>query len=455
MFKASIACPVVHCRYLCLLLVAVGISVFAVVAGAPPARAQSTALELGVGAEPAGAPQGAAVGPREAGEFPRGDSGRLEAASLVQRPAWRVSVPAGTRVIDLPAVPMAERAGKFVRMQPDLVIGGDPSDSNSLFYRALDIAVDSSGRMYIADVGNHRIQVFDQDGSFVRSLGRRGQGPGELETPQRVSIVGDKVFVWDTRKRRFLSWELDGSLGPELRMRSVRVASEVSSLDDGTLVLVHGRRPTRPAGGAFVIGTRQDYLVQAFGLDGEPGRIFLELESTFPRGSWNPYPAHAVDPSGIVYVSTADEYQILAIDAASGVARWALRVDTRRRSARETLLGIQAAVAKTNPDWAPADVARRVEEMKVPDLEDAIKDLCVDGHGHLYVVLDATREDLEAAQASRAIDVYSRDGERLFSGFLDNDGWGASSGDYVYDRETDMRTEEATFVRFLLQEPFE
>ena len=417
---------------------------------------------LGTSAEPTAAGSEAAVISDKRGEAPHGDLPAVEAASVAtQRPEWRVPVPTGTRVIELPPVPLAERVGNFVRTQPDLVIGGDPSDPNALFYRALDVAIDSVGRMYIADVGNHRVQVFDQDGSFVRSLGGRGQGPGEFESPLGVSIVAGKVFVWDRGKRRFLTWGLDGSLGPELRMRSVGGFYQASPLDDHTLMLVHARFSRPEGGGPPEMWSRLDYIVQAFGLDGEPGRVFVELESTFPRSPWSPYPAYAVDPSGIVYVSTADEYQVLAIDAASGIAKWALRVDMPRRATRESFLRVQENVEKANPDWAPADIARFGEAMNIPDHKDAIRKLWVDGHGHLYVVLDASPEDLEAAskggpsQAVFAIDVYSSEGERLFSGFLDNDGWTASSGDYVYDRETDPETQEAIFVRFVLQEPFD
>lgn len=385
----------------------------------------------------------------------RGRSTVEAACSAAQQAGWRFPLPAGTRVIELPAVPIADRVGKFVRMQLDLVVGGDTSDPNALFYRPNDVAVDSSGRMYISDTGNHRVQVFDQDGSFVRSLGRRGQGPGEFEIPRSVSIVGSQVFVWALRKHRFLTWELDGSLGPELRMSSVNAVDEVSPLDDGTLVLLH-RRPIRPGGVGIEVSRRLEYLVQTFGLDREPGRVFLQMESDFPRTRWSPYPAHAVDPSGVVYVSTADEYQVVAIDAVSGVAKWALRVDTPRRSTREEVArGVEAA-KEANPDradWIERYTAGRI----IRDLADAVTDLWVDGHGHLYVVLAATLDDRQAVQADAVIDVYSRDGERLFAGLLDGlgYGWRASLGDYVYNRWTNLETEERALARFVLQEPFE
>ena len=42
--------------------------------------------------------------------------------------------------------------------------------------------------MYVFDNHNHRIQVFDLDLNFVRSIGSRGKGGGELDLPHDVKF---------------------------------------------------------------------------------------------------------------------------------------------------------------------------------------------------------------------------------------------------------------------------
>ena len=42
--------------------------------------------------------------------------------------------------------------------------------------------------MYICDRNNHRIQVFDLDLNFIRSIGSRGKGRGEFDTPDDVKL---------------------------------------------------------------------------------------------------------------------------------------------------------------------------------------------------------------------------------------------------------------------------
>lgn len=60
--------------------------------------------------------------------------------------------------------------------------------------------VDNSNRVYIADGGKTTIHVFNPDGSFLASLGRRGNGPGEFAELNRytaVTIRANRLFVTD------------------------------------------------------------------------------------------------------------------------------------------------------------------------------------------------------------------------------------------------------------------
>lgn len=67
--------------------------------------------------------------------------------------------------------------------------GGDEvEDENQFFRYPMDIVVGKDGLIYICDFGNHRIQIFDEKGVYKRTIGRRGQGPGDLLNPQRLAM---------------------------------------------------------------------------------------------------------------------------------------------------------------------------------------------------------------------------------------------------------------------------
>ena len=58
--------------------------------------------------------------------------------------------------------------------------------------------MDDSGNIYIADSQNHRIQVFDAQGRFLRQWGREGTAPGQFKEPWGVAVAPNgEVYVAD------------------------------------------------------------------------------------------------------------------------------------------------------------------------------------------------------------------------------------------------------------------
>jgi len=70
-----------------------------------------------------------------------------------------------------------------------LLLGfGRPGSGPGEFNRAEGLYVDSQDRLYVADSCNHRIQVFSNDGRFVRAYGKPGTGLGELSYPYDICV---------------------------------------------------------------------------------------------------------------------------------------------------------------------------------------------------------------------------------------------------------------------------
>ena len=90
---------------------------------------------------------------------------------------WTISVPEGTRIIEYAHVPLEERIER-IELVEDLVIKQRDGDPNYSFYRPQELAVDESGLIYVLDNGNHRVQVFDVAGGYVRTLGSEGRRAG-------------------------------------------------------------------------------------------------------------------------------------------------------------------------------------------------------------------------------------------------------------------------------------
>lgn len=68
---------------------------------------------------------------------------------------------------------------------------GKPDDENQFFYRGIDFDLDEQGNIYILDSANCRIQVFNQEGQYLETIGRKGQGPEEFTFPIRIQLDQD------------------------------------------------------------------------------------------------------------------------------------------------------------------------------------------------------------------------------------------------------------------------
>ena len=67
--------------------------------------------------------------------------------------------------------------------------------------------MDTNGLVYVANGGNGRVEVFKEDGSFVRQI-----GVGQLTGPWNVTIYGDRLFIPDFDNNRVLTFNTSGEL---------------------------------------------------------------------------------------------------------------------------------------------------------------------------------------------------------------------------------------------------
>ena len=86
----------------------------------------------------------------------------------------------------------------------------DPA-GNGLFYGPRGIAIGPDGNIYVADTGNHRVQVFNANGVFLREFGGAGNQPGQMSEPVGIAInETGEVFVADTWNRRVQVFSAEG-----------------------------------------------------------------------------------------------------------------------------------------------------------------------------------------------------------------------------------------------------
>ena len=81
---------------------------------------------------------------------------------------------------------------------------------DGMFKDPMGVAVSDGDEIVVTDNENHRVQVFDSNGTFLRSFGHRGENAGEFNCPVGIAIdKGRNIFIseWNNHRVQIFSWE--------------------------------------------------------------------------------------------------------------------------------------------------------------------------------------------------------------------------------------------------------
>ena len=145
----------------------------------------------------------------------------------------------------------------------DVVIGRAEGEQAYLLSRVSAARRLSDGHVVIVDAGARELRWFDSTGRHVRTVGRRGSGPGEFGFIGRVvRSPGDTLLIHDGSNRRLTVVAPDGEIAHAVSTAALRHLVDNRSIDFsgvladgrhlGTTVM---RRTERPGKGLFVDST--------------------------------------------------------------------------------------------------------------------------------------------------------------------------------------------------------
>lgn len=228
----------------------------------------------------------------------------------------------GTALAEAPVIANGDQPDDVVTINLDEMwrIGGE-DDEDNLLGVVNQALVDDEGNTYLLDIQLVEVQVFDPDGIYLRSLGQRGDGPGEVRNAfGMVFLPEGNLGLIQGFPGRIVKVDLAGLPAGELRPGG----------DDPSAGGFFALRSSATAGGALVLGgmklTRGDnvrtanHFISTYGPNGAEIQRFVEKTTVrdfgrreisekdeyFPQqGGWT------LGPDGRVYVAAArNEYRI-------------------------------------------------------------------------------------------------------------------------------------------------
>jgi hypothetical protein len=178
-------------------------------------------------------------------------------------------------VLALVAVaPLAARAQTIdletlapLRLVEELRIG-HRDDPDLGFTRIGPMALDRDGNVYVWDIQSYHLRVYGPDGRRLRTIGRRGEGPGEFRNIGSVGVKGDTVWtVTDgggSCRVMISLFKRDGTF-----LTSAQSAGSRVLLSGGTTTV--SRPMTMRADGSFIGGEPTCFTGSANAPPGGPG----------------------------------------------------------------------------------------------------------------------------------------------------------------------------------------
>lgn len=191
-----------------------------------------------------------------------------------------------------PDVP-AETAWGEATVVEELGIGVESGPDEYMFGSIRGIAVGSDGAVYVADGQPTIVRMYDSDGTFVRNIGRQGQGPGEFVSAPGLGVLPSGTLVTRDPRGSRVSLFLDGGeyldsfpVVPGGRMLTIdREGNVYVQLFEGDVVLVKYSIEGEELG--RVTFPPQDMAgASTFGLGSGEGNIFPFPTET--RSAWSP-----------------------------------------------------------------------------------------------------------------------------------------------------------------------
>lgn len=92
---------------------------------------------------------------------------------------------------------------------PDVRIGSYQEVEEAFAYISA-VTLDDAENLYVAEPSEPKIRIFNRQGRFLRSIGKRGHGPGEFLEPRSIGILDHQLWVLDGASRATTFMDLEG-----------------------------------------------------------------------------------------------------------------------------------------------------------------------------------------------------------------------------------------------------
>lgn len=309
---------------------------------------------------------------------------------------------------------------KTVTLEEELSIGGEKYD---MIFRPQSFIVDQNENIYISDFQDQSIKVFDPGGKHIKTIGRKGEGPGEFLYIGNLTFLPDgRLMVMDINVNRLSLFDSDGKY-----INSYHWATRPGRLhyatDSSCVLTVHTFEGDQPLEEMKIFVKKFDFAgneIQSFGeFRPEDMKIYTEKrgEGGIAVSISPPYSPHSIfaaDPvRQYLFHCVNDEYKIEIFDKDGKIIR---KFD--RPYEPISFTGIDAEEFHARWERSRIEGLKKIaKEIPMPDVKTITPRMLVDDEGNLWVETHEQKE--EEAKVFIAYDIFNPDNRYVAKVWVD------------------------------------
>ncbi len=167
-------------------------------------------------------------------------------ASGSQKARWKgkIEEDMGIEVVKNPDEPMFDE--NVIHFEEDLFLGATGVREETQFSRISGIAVDREEKIYVLDYTEAQVKVFDKNGRYLQTIGKKGQGPGEMASPFSISITSkDEIMIQDLNNRKIIYLSLDGKFIKSLSTAELIIVGSQTDSKGNIVAVVSNMYPEK------------------------------------------------------------------------------------------------------------------------------------------------------------------------------------------------------------------
>ena len=176
-------------------------------------------------------------------------------------------------------IPLVGKEIKQIYLEEVLSIGD--LDDNAVLYMWVDVKVDENNFIYVTDTMDYSLNKFDSQGKLIKKTGRKGQGPGEFQAPRFMGLSEKFIYVTDEQISRIQVFDKELNF-----IKSIPVRTNVSSLkviSDDKFVITSTSISRKSKGKIFILNAEGKITDEFVNGDKElpflMGTVFLDFDT--------------------------------------------------------------------------------------------------------------------------------------------------------------------------------